>query len=282
MVNYNDKERLNFSLYSNRRTPTEGVHLNLDPEFLCGCDCTDDCKDKEKCACWQLTLEGVRSMQKDVNPEYVGYTYRRLLEAVSTGIYECNSRCKCSSTCLNRVVQNPLQLKLQVFKTSNRGWGIRCLNDIPQGAFICIYAGSLLTEQRANEGGMNDGDEYLAELDYIEIVEKMKEDYEEEAYKSDRDEDGDDPNSRKRKEEKSDEEEEDERTRKPFGKKGTSRYTDDGDFVPPSLVVGSDSDIRTRLRRRNATEENRESEEKKKEPTPAVIEDETVTISDDG
>lgn len=32
-----------------------------------------------------------------------------------------------------------------------KGWGIRCLHDIPQGSFICIYAGNLLTEQAANE-----------------------------------------------------------------------------------------------------------------------------------
>lgn len=78
----------------------------------------------------------------------VGYIYKRLPEAVTTGIYECNSGCKCSvKTCLNRVVQHPLSLRLQVFKTGVRGWGIRCLNDIPLGAFICIYAGRLLTEQ---------------------------------------------------------------------------------------------------------------------------------------
>lgn len=44
-----------------------------------------------------------------------------------------------------------MSLKLQVFKTHNRGWGIRCLNDIPQGTFICIYAGTLHREQTANE-----------------------------------------------------------------------------------------------------------------------------------
>lgn len=79
---------------------------------------------------------------------------------------------------MNRVVQHPLNLKLQVFKTAPRGWGIRCLNDIPLGSFICIYAGRLLTEQGANEGGKNYGDEYLAELDYVEVVEGIKEGYE--------------------------------------------------------------------------------------------------------
>ncbi|XP_071636747.1 histone-lysine N-methyltransferase eggless isoform X1 [Temnothorax longispinosus] len=164
--------------YTTRREPTEGVNLNLDPAFLCSCDCEDDCQDKSKCQCWQLTIQGATLGGKMPNTA-VGYIYKRLPEPVTTGIYECNSGCKCSvKTCLNRVVQHPLKLKLQVFKTGPRGWGIRCLNDIPHGAFICIYAGRLLTEQGANEGGKNYGDEYLAELDYVEVVEGFKEGYE--------------------------------------------------------------------------------------------------------
>ncbi|XP_011866930.1 PREDICTED: histone-lysine N-methyltransferase SETDB1 [Vollenhovia emeryi] len=164
--------------YTTRREPTEGVHLNLDPAFLCSCDCEDDCQDKEKCQCWQMTIQGATLGGKVPNTA-VGYVYKRLPEPVTTGIYECNSGCKCSvKTCLNRVVQHPLRLKLQVFKTGPRGWGIRCLNDVPHGAFICIYAGRLLTEQGANEGGKNYGDEYLAELDYVEVVEGFKEGYE--------------------------------------------------------------------------------------------------------
>ena len=44
----------------------------------------------------------------------VGYVYRRLLETVSTGIFECNRKCKCKQSCLNRVAQHPLRVKLQV------------------------------------------------------------------------------------------------------------------------------------------------------------------------
>ncbi|XP_054001755.1 histone-lysine N-methyltransferase eggless [Hylaeus anthracinus] len=164
--------------YSTQREPTEGVNLNLDPSFLCSCDCEDDCEDKTKCQCWQLTIQGATLGGRVPNTS-VGYVYKRLPEPVTTGIYECNSGCKCAvKTCLNRVVQHPLTLKLQVFKTAPRGWGIRCLNDIPLGSFICIYAGRLLTEQGANEGGKNYGDEYLAELDYVEVVEGIKEGYE--------------------------------------------------------------------------------------------------------
>lgn len=153
LVNDIDKTLPAHIRYSAEREPTEGVHLNTDEEFLCGCDCTDDCQDKTKCQCWQLTLQGTK-MGKNTAPldMSAGYVYKRLLDPVVTGIYECNSRCKCKAkTCLNRVVQHPLQLKLQVFKTPNRGWGIRCLHDVPRGAFICIYAGQLLTEARANE-----------------------------------------------------------------------------------------------------------------------------------
>ena len=35
----------------------------------------------------------------------IGYVYRRLLDNVPSGIFECNPRCKCKSTCLNRVAQ---------------------------------------------------------------------------------------------------------------------------------------------------------------------------------
>ncbi|KAI4479208.1 hypothetical protein M0804_011347 [Polistes exclamans] len=168
--------------YSTQREPTEGVNLNLDPNFLCSCDCEDDCQDKTKCQCWQLTIQGA-TLGGRVPNTAVGYVYKRLPEPVTTGIYECNSGCKCAvKTCLNRVVQHPLKLKLQVFKTAPRGWGIRCLTDIPLGSFICIYAGRLLTEQGANEGGKNYGDEYLAELDYVEVVEGMKEGYESDVF----------------------------------------------------------------------------------------------------
>jgi len=33
----------------------------------------------------------------------------------------------------------------------HRGWGLRCLNDIPAGGFVCIYAGQLLNDEGANQ-----------------------------------------------------------------------------------------------------------------------------------
>ncbi|KAF7266513.1 hypothetical protein GWI33_020194 [Rhynchophorus ferrugineus] len=288
VINGLNNDMLDFCNYSIKRVPMDGVNMNLDPEYLCGCDCDDDCVDKLKCSCWKLTLEGIKYLGKDVDPISVGYIYRRLQDQVITGIYECNSRCKCTSTCLNRVAQNPMSLKLQVFKTPNKGWGIRCLNDIPQGTFICIYAGTLHTEQMANEDGIQYGDEYFAELDYIEIVEKYKEDYEEEVVEDDFEKEKSPPPI----------EVKEQKSQKTSQTKKRNTYMEDNDFTPshpvhkPSAV---EDGIRSRLRKRKdddeKKEEKKEADVKVKQELPerdvktimeSITDDiDTVTISDE-
>ena len=51
---------------------------------------------------------------------------------------------------INVCMQKPMRVRLQVFKTERRGWGIRALNDIPAGGFICIYVGNLYSNDEAN------------------------------------------------------------------------------------------------------------------------------------
>ncbi|XP_053384935.1 histone-lysine N-methyltransferase SETDB1-like isoform X2 [Mercenaria mercenaria] len=177
-VNGIDRQYPDYVDYSNQRIPASGVKLNLDPNFLECCDCEDNCRDRKKCRCQQLTVETSAVINGGKPIPDAGYHHRRLPEPLLSGVYECNSRCKCDKRCRNRVVQNGLSNRLQVFKTEKRGWGLRCLDDIPKGGFICIYAGQLLTDQGANEDGQQYGDEYLAELDYIEVVERQKEGYE--------------------------------------------------------------------------------------------------------
>ena len=177
-VNTVDNSYPEYVEYSTSRLPQKGVIINTDQEFLTGCDCVDDCGDKEKCQCWQLTIQNTKcDKNNEVDPD-VGYEFKRLHDMVLTGIYECNSLCKCSKTCFNRVVQNPLKLKLQVFKTARRGWGIRALNDIPGGTYILSYVGKMYSSVEGNRQGRDFGDEYFADLDMIEVVESRKEGYE--------------------------------------------------------------------------------------------------------
>ncbi|CAL9242084.1 unnamed protein product [Arabidopsis halleri] len=61
-------------------------------------------------------------------------------------IKECWSKCGCMKKCGNRVVQLGIHNKLQVFFTPNgRGWGLRTLEKLPKGGFVCEFAGEILT-----------------------------------------------------------------------------------------------------------------------------------------
>lgn len=42
-----------------------------------------------------------------------------------------------------------LFLPLEVFRTRSKGWGLRCAEDIPSGAFVCSYEGELITNREA-------------------------------------------------------------------------------------------------------------------------------------
>ncbi|XP_020870721.1 probable inactive histone-lysine N-methyltransferase SUVR1 isoform X3 [Arabidopsis lyrata subsp. lyrata] len=75
-------------------------------------------------------------------------------------IKECWIKCGCTKICGNRVIQRGIQNKLQVFFTPNgKGWGLRTLEKLPKGAFICEYIGEILTipelYQRSFEGFLN-------------------------------------------------------------------------------------------------------------------------------
>ncbi|CAF0734497.1 unnamed protein product [Brachionus calyciflorus] len=172
-------------VYSAKRIPLEGVPLNTEPELMEGCNCTDNCRDRTKCACWRKTFEATLFSSNQMNTN-VGYRGRRLMDSVNTGIFECNSNCKCDCRCSNRVVQNGISVRLQLFKTNSKGWGLRCLDDIPKGTFICNYSGELITEDMSDIRGREFGDEYFAELDFVDYLKQFKPDSSQEPHENER------------------------------------------------------------------------------------------------
>ncbi|XP_063173850.1 histone-lysine N-methyltransferase SETDB2 isoform X2 [Candoia aspera] len=124
---------------------------NFSSNFLDCCSCTDGCMDRTKCACLLLTK---RTFLKAALPPRRGpthgYNYKRLEEPISSGIYECSLLCGCDKNmCQNRLVQHGLQVRLQVFNTEKKGWGVRCLDDLDKGTFVCTYAGRLMTKDES-------------------------------------------------------------------------------------------------------------------------------------
>uniref|UniRef100_A0A3Q2X9T8 Euchromatic histone-lysine N-methyltransferase 1a n=1 Tax=Hippocampus comes TaxID=109280 RepID=A0A3Q2X9T8_HIPCM len=119
---------------------TSLVNINKDITHLQHCSCTDDCS-SSTCTCGQLSLQ-------------CWYDSGRLLldfcQQDPPVLFECNHACSCWRTCKNRVVQNGLRVRLQLFKTEKMGWGVRVMQDVPQGTFICEYVGEIITDTEAN------------------------------------------------------------------------------------------------------------------------------------
>lgn len=64
-------------------------------------------------------------------------------------IYECCDLCACPTTCKNRLVQFGPRKHLQIVRFPRKQLGLITLKSIPEGAFICEYAGELLTRNEA-------------------------------------------------------------------------------------------------------------------------------------
>ncbi|EXB93150.1 Histone-lysine N-methyltransferase [Morus notabilis] len=70
-------------------------------------------------------------------------------------IKECWRKCGCDMQCGNRVVQRGISCKLQVFLTRERkGWGLRPLEALPKGTFVCEYVGEVLTNTELYDRNM--------------------------------------------------------------------------------------------------------------------------------
>ncbi|XP_042518224.1 probable inactive histone-lysine N-methyltransferase SUVR2 isoform X2 [Macadamia integrifolia] len=70
-------------------------------------------------------------------------------------IKECWSKCGCNKQCGNRVVQRGISCNLQVFMTpEGKGWGLRTLEDLPKGTFVCEYVGEVVTNTELYERNM--------------------------------------------------------------------------------------------------------------------------------
>ncbi|KAL5729018.1 [histone H3]-lysine(4) N-trimethyltransferase [Ranunculus cassubicifolius] len=115
-----------------------------------GCKCTDNCGDPLKCAC------------AGKNGGEIPFNHDGAIVEVKPLVYECGPSCGCPPTCYNRVSQHGVKFQLEVFKTDSRGWGVRSLNSIPSGSFICEYTGELLEDMEAEQ--RINSDEYLFDI----------------------------------------------------------------------------------------------------------------------
>uniref|UniRef100_A0A8C5G976 Euchromatic histone-lysine N-methyltransferase 1b n=1 Tax=Gouania willdenowi TaxID=441366 RepID=A0A8C5G976_GOUWI len=139
--------------YISENCITSPMNIDRNITHLQYCVCKDDCS-ASICMCGQLSLRCWYDKSGCLLPEFC--------REPPPLIFECNHACSCWRTCKNRVVQNGLRTRLQLFRTAKKGWGVRTLQDIPQGTFVCEYVGEIISEAEAE---MRQNDAYLFSLD---------------------------------------------------------------------------------------------------------------------
>lgn len=101
--------------------------------FRSGCSCADDgsCQ-YTGCLCLaDLEEDDDMDMNDGAKKAYAYHSHgtkagllRSRLQNSTVPLYECHKGCACSRDCPNRVVERGRTVPLQIFKTTNRGWGM--------------------------------------------------------------------------------------------------------------------------------------------------------------
>ncbi|KAI7737659.1 hypothetical protein M8C21_003963 [Ambrosia artemisiifolia] len=101
-----------------------------------GCNCVSGCS--QDCFCAKK------------NGGDFAYDSNGLLVRGKPLIFECGPHCHCPASCQNRVSQKGVRNR-----SRETGWGVRSLDLIQAGSFICEYTGVVLTREQAQLFAMN-------------------------------------------------------------------------------------------------------------------------------
>ena len=101
-----------------------------DDGFMAGCECKPN--NGRNVGCESTKCECLREAERGPNgkPHFPYYCsgpkdgcLRDFYLDSRNAIFECNKLCRCRDNCKNRNVQHGRKVKLEIFKTANRGWG---------------------------------------------------------------------------------------------------------------------------------------------------------------
>ncbi|THH11195.1 hypothetical protein EW145_g786 [Phellinidium pouzarii] len=113
-----------------------------DPGFLIGCECKEGCKNALLCSC--LMDSQCIDDDGDLTTAYDKkglFLFSNQLEVI-----ECNIKCRCNN-CHNKAAQAPRKIPLNIFKTTNNGWGVRPSVDVRKGTVLGLYTGLIMKRE---------------------------------------------------------------------------------------------------------------------------------------
>ncbi|OUM60979.1 hypothetical protein PIROE2DRAFT_45708 [Piromyces sp. E2] len=131
-------------------------------DFIIGCDCVGGCENEILCSC----------SVRDSYDVPISFSYNKNGEVLITRsniIHECNSKCFCGPDCPNRVIQKNSIPYLEIFKTKNKGWGVRTKEFIRKSTFVAEYTGEIIKTDRVSERIKNDIERthYIFDIDIL-------------------------------------------------------------------------------------------------------------------
>ncbi|KAL5566854.1 hypothetical protein UlMin_030018 [Ulmus minor] len=191
LIDESGKESLPMFNYIPQNLIYQNAYINISLARIADDDCCSDCKgdclsSRIPCACARQTggefaytpqgllkdefLRACVSMKENPRKYHFFYCQHCPLERsrddqckghlLRKFIKECWRKCGCKMKCGNRVVQQGISCKLQVFSTpEGKGWGLRTLEALPKGTFVCEYIGEILTNTELYNRNMGNGKE---------------------------------------------------------------------------------------------------------------------------
>ncbi|KAG6504134.1 histone-lysine N-methyltransferase SUVR5-like isoform X1 [Zingiber officinale] len=147
-----------------------GSYLSLEAKDLqLGCNCPDSMCYPESCShIYLFDADQMNAKDATGNSMHCRFAYDkkgRIVLEKDLLVQECNSCCKCDATCPNRVLQNGVQIKLEIFRTEKKGWAVRAGETISRGTFICEYIGEVLNVEETNTKRYDsDGCSYIYDI----------------------------------------------------------------------------------------------------------------------
>ncbi|XP_014673040.1 PREDICTED: histone-lysine N-methyltransferase EHMT2-like isoform X2 [Priapulus caudatus] len=154
-LNWHDDEGIpeDYQYVTENVETSQLVSINRLISSLQHCQCRDNCG-STSCTC---TINSVRLWYD---------AQGKLVEDFNMHdppiLFECNKACRCWRKCSNRIVQDGIKVRLQLFRTPGKGWGVRPLQNVSKGTFICEYIGEVITDSEADT---REDDSYLFDLD---------------------------------------------------------------------------------------------------------------------
>ncbi|KAL5002709.1 hypothetical protein BDV10DRAFT_106093 [Aspergillus recurvatus] len=149
----------------------EGV-APISKEFQSGCSCETICL-PDKCQCLAQEEDSeeriIAYKRAPDNPRFM--VLRTEFMKRTSMIFECNSLCGCEDKCWNRVIQLGRTIRLEIFHTGARGFGLRSPDPIRAGQFIDLYLGEVITTSKADQrekiANARNAPSYLFNLDFL-------------------------------------------------------------------------------------------------------------------